>query len=51
MTPPNLLENFNVNQLFTYAQVIIDALLPAVYILVGFALGFLVIRALRGAFS
>jgi len=49
--PTGLTINFDVNQLITYAQIIIDAMLPVLYVVLGISLGFIVIRALKGAFS
>jgi hypothetical protein len=43
--------NFSVDSMFTYAQIMIDALLPVVYITLGISLGFIIIRALKSAFS
>lgn len=43
--------NFEPTQMFTYSNVIIDCLMPVVYITAGLSLGFTVIYALRGAFS
>lgn len=42
--------NFDVNQLFTYAQTIISALMPVLYISLGISLGFIVINSLKRAF-
>lgn len=46
-----LVLNFDMAQLFQYAQMIIDVLMPVIYITLGIALGFMVIRALKSAFS
>lgn len=43
--------NFNLESLFQYAQIIIDALMPVLYVTLGLALGFVVVRALKSAFS
>lgn len=43
--------NFEPTQMFTYSNVIIDCLMPVVYITAGLSLGFTVIYSLRGAFS
>lgn len=48
---PQLLANFDISGLFQYAQVIIDALMPVIYVTLGIALGFVVIQALKNAFS
>jgi hypothetical protein len=46
-----LVLDFDTNSMFTYAQLIVDALLPVMYIILGIALGFIIIRALKSAFS
>lgn len=43
--------NFSVNNLIQYAQMIIDALMPVLYVTLGISLGFIVIRALKNAFN
>ena len=43
--------NFDTAQMFTFANTIIDALMPVVYITAGLALGFMIINSLRNAFS
>lgn len=43
--------NFDMASLFQYAQMIIDVLMPVVYITLGISLGFIVIRALKSAFN
>lgn len=43
--------NFEPTQMFTYSNVIIDCLMPVVYITAGLSLGFTVIYALKSAFS
>ena len=43
--------NFDVTKMFTWAQTIIDALMPAIYVTLGIGLGFIVIRALKSAFQ
>jgi hypothetical protein len=48
---PTLTLNFDVTQMFTWTQTIINALLPVVYVTLGIALGFLIIRALKSAFN
>lgn len=50
-TSPSLSINFDVSQMFSWAQTIINALLPVVYVTMGIGLGFLIIRALRSAFN
>lgn len=42
--------NFDVTQMFTWAQTIINALTPVLYVTLGISLGFLIIRSLRNAF-
>jgi hypothetical protein len=49
--PPTLTIDFSVENMFTWAQTIINALLPVVYVTMGIGLGFLIIRALRSAFN
>lgn len=43
--------DFQPDQMFTYSNVIIDCLMPVVYITAGLSLGFTVIYALKSAFS
>lgn len=50
-TTPTLSINFDIQQMFTWAQTIINAMLPVVYIIMGVALGFLIIRAFKAAFN
>lgn len=50
-TTPTLTIDFSVENMFTWAQTIINALLPVVYVTMGIGLGFLIIRALRSAFN
>jgi len=40
---------FDPNQLFSYAQIIITAMMPVLYITLGLGLGFMVVRALKSA--
>jgi hypothetical protein len=49
--PPTLTIDFSVENMFSWAQTIINALLPVVYVTMGIGLGFLIIRALRSAFN
>ena len=42
--------NFDVTAMFSWAQTIISALMPVVYITMGLGLGFLIINALKQAF-
>lgn len=46
-----LVLNFDMTQLFQWAQMIIDVMMPIIYITLGIALGFMVIRALKSAFN
>lgn len=48
---PSLNINFDIEEMFTWAQTIINAMLPVVYIIMGVALGFLIIRAFKAAFN
>jgi hypothetical protein len=48
---PQLEIEFDMTQAFTWAQTIINAMLPVVYIMMGVGLGFLIINALKRAFS
>ena len=43
--------NFDPTQMFTYSNVIIECMMPVVYITAGLSLGFTVIYALKSAFS
>lgn len=43
--------SFDVNQMFTWAQTIITALMPVLYVTLGISLGFLIIRSLKSAFN
>ena len=42
--------NFDSNQMFTFANIIIEALMPVVYITAGLGIGFLIINSLKAAF-
>lgn len=42
--------NFDINQMFTFANIIIEALMPVVYITAGLGIGFLIINSLKAAF-
>ena len=48
---PSFAIDFDVASMFTWAQTIISALMPVVYITMGLGLGFLIINALRRAFQ
>ena len=42
--------NFDIAQMFTFANIIIEALMPVVYITAGLGIGFLIINSLKAAF-
>jgi hypothetical protein len=42
---------FDVTKMFDWANVIIGALMPVVYVVMGLGLGFLIINSLKHAFS
>lgn len=42
--------NFDVTQMFTVAQPLIDGMMPVVYITAGLGLAFMIINALKNAF-
>lgn len=42
--------NFDIKQMFTFANIIIEALMPVVYITAGLGIGFLIINSLKAAF-
>lgn len=48
---PRLNVNFNVSEMFMWAQTIVNAMLPVVYVIMGIALGFIVVNAFKGAFK
>jgi len=48
---PVLTFAFDMAQMFTWAQMILNVMLPILYITMGVSLGFLIIRALRSAFN
>lgn len=50
-TTPSLDIQFDVAECFSWAQTIISAMLPVVYITMGVSLGFLIIRAFKSAFN
>lgn len=50
-TTTSLEIDFDVEAMFSWAQTIISALMPVVYVTMGIGLGFLIIRALRSAFN
>ena len=50
-TIPSLDIQFDVAECFSWAQTIISAMLPVVYITMGVSLGFLIIRAFKSAFN
>ena len=43
--------NFDTAQMFSFANTIIEALMPVVYITAGLGLGFMIINSLRNAFG
>lgn len=49
--PPSLQITFDTAQMFTWAQTIINAMMPVLYIIMGVGLGFIVIRAFKSAFN
>lgn len=42
--------DFDINQMFTFANIIIEALMPVVYITAGLGIGFLIINSLKASF-
>lgn len=42
--------DFDIAQMFTFANIIIEALMPVVYITAGLGIGFLIINSLKAAF-
>lgn len=42
--------NFDTTKMFTFANVIIESLMPVVYITAGLSIGFLIINSLKTAF-
>ena len=50
-TDPELTLNFDMEQMFEWAQMILDVMMPVVYITLGVALAFIIIRALKSAFA
>lgn len=42
--------DFDISQMFTFANIIIEALMPVVYITAGLGIGFLIINSLKAAF-
>lgn len=48
---PTLDIEFDTAQMFAWAQTIITAMMPVLYIIMGVGLGFIVIRAFKSAFS
>lgn len=51
MTTPTLSITFDTAQMFQWAQTMINAMMPVVYIIMGVGLGFVVIRAFKHAFN
>lgn len=50
-TTPTLEIEFDTSQMFAWAQTIITAMMPVLYIIMGVGLGFIVIRAFKSAFN
>ena len=50
-TTPTLEIEFDTAQMFAWAQTIITAMMPVLYIIMGVGLGFIVIRAFKSAFN
>lgn len=48
---PTLEIEFDTSQMFAWAQTIITAMMPVLYIIMGVGLGFIVIRAFKSAFN
>lgn len=49
-TPSGIKVDFDTAQMFTFANVIIESLMPVVYITAGLGIGFLIINSLKNAF-
>lgn len=47
---PEISINFDISKMFTFANIIIEALMPVVYITAGLGIGFLIINSLKAAF-
>lgn len=50
-TTPALSLNFNMTEMFSWTQMILDVMLPVLYITLGVSLAFIIIRALKQAFN
>lgn len=48
---PHLTLSLNISDIFTYAQLVVDALIPIVLITAGFGLGFFVLKVIANAFK
>lgn len=48
---PALTLNFNMDEMFSWTQMILDVMLPVLYITLGVSLAFIIIRALKSAFQ
>ncbi len=48
---PALSLNFNMSEMFSWTQMILDVMLPVLYITLGVSLAFIIIRALKQAFN
>jgi hypothetical protein len=49
--PPSLTLDFDFTQMFSWAQNILNVMMPVVYITMGVALAFVIIKALKSAFG
>lgn len=50
VTSSGIKVDFDTAQMFTFANVIIESLMPVVYITAGLGIGFLIINSLKNAF-
>lgn len=50
-TTPTLTLDFDFSTMFSWAQNILNVMMPVVYITMGVSLAFIIIRALKAAFS
>lgn len=48
---PSLALNFNMTELFSWAQMILDCLMPVLYVTLGVSLAFIIANALKSAFG
>ncbi len=49
--PTTLQLNFNMTEMFSWTQMILDVMMPVLYITLGVSLAFIIIRALKSAFN